>query len=604
VESFTGSTPVPLFLFPEAEAEFVAGLAAAPQHLGVECTQVAEPPTLPTTVDRAKALGAYYTDSQIADFLVWWALRQPTDMVMDPSFGGGVFLRSAGKRIRDLRGTPSAQVFGVELADNVHAEISVLLQREFGVSRQNLVLSDFFEVLPSRMPQVDAVVGNPPFIRYQRFKGDTRQRALSRAAEEGLKLSALTSSWLPFLIHSIRFLRTGGRLAMVIPFEVSHAGYAQPVLHHLAQRFESVTFLTFRRKLFPDLSEDTLLLLADGRRDGAAVARFQIRDLAHAGGLYGIQALDRRPLTGLRRLNTERIASGEERLIESLISRKARTLYQELRTARDTTWLGYLADVGIGYVTGANDFFHLSSETAEEWTIPGRYLRACVRRSRGLTGLRLTRQDWSGLLASGEAGYLLELPATGPLPDGVNRYLEHGKRGGVHKTFKCSNRSPWYRVPHVYEPDAFLTYMSGGVPRLVANDAGVVGPNSLHILRLHDGARITSSILAALWQTSLTRLSVEIQGHALGGGMLKLEPSEAEQVLLPFAAASDRLENLASELDRIARECGPEASSERADQVLLREEIGLAASDVRLLREAAGTLRERRTSRSVVDERD
>jgi adenine-specific DNA-methyltransferase len=66
---------------------------------------VAEPSTQPTTEDRAMALGAYYTDSQVADFLVWWALREPTDVVMDPSFGGGVFLPSAGKRIRDLRGT-------------------------------------------------------------------------------------------------------------------------------------------------------------------------------------------------------------------------------------------------------------------------------------------------------------------------------------------------------------------------------------------------------------------------------------------------------------------------------------------------------------------
>ena len=50
-----------------------------------------------------KALGAYYTDSQVADFMVWWAIRNPTDTVRDPSFGGGVFLRSAGKRLRDLK---------------------------------------------------------------------------------------------------------------------------------------------------------------------------------------------------------------------------------------------------------------------------------------------------------------------------------------------------------------------------------------------------------------------------------------------------------------------------------------------------------------------
>ena len=596
-------TTSPLLPFAEAEDDRLDGGLRDEERLKVEFTQMVDASTQLTAGERAKALGAYYTDSQVADFLVWWAVRQSTDTVLDPSFGGGVFLRSAGKRIRDLRGDPRVQVFGVELADDVHSEISRLLRREFEIDPEHVILSDFFEVLPYRLRQFDVVVGNPPFIRYQRFAGDVRRRALTRAAEGGLKLSALTSSWLPFLVHGIRFLRRGGRLAMVIPFEICHAAYAQPVLDYLARRFESVTFLTFRSKLFSGLSEDTLLLLADARRDGGTAARFYLRDLAHAGGLSAILTQDRRPLVGMRTLKTDRIVNGEERLIESLIPSKARDLYRELRTAQSTARLGQLADVGIGYVTGANEFFHLSPADAERWAIPNQFLRPCVRRGRALAGLRLTTNDWNGLLTSGEAGYLLELPATGVLPDGVNRYLEHGKRKGVHKTFKCSTRTPWYRVPHVHQPDGFLSYMSGNVPRLVANDAGVVAPNSLHILRLHAGAPVSGETLAALWQTSLTHLSAEIEGHALGGGMLKLEPTEAEQVLLPFVAASGRLENLARELDRIARDRGSETSSTHADQRLLREEVGLAASDVRLLREAAATLRERRATRSVVNER-
>ena len=35
---------------------------------------------------RAKALGAYYTDGAVADFLVRWAVRSPADRVLDPSF--------------------------------------------------------------------------------------------------------------------------------------------------------------------------------------------------------------------------------------------------------------------------------------------------------------------------------------------------------------------------------------------------------------------------------------------------------------------------------------------------------------------------------------
>jgi len=84
---------------------------------------------------------------------------------------------------------------------------------------------------------------------------------------------------------------------MVIPFEVCHAGYAVPVLDYLARTFREVTFLTFRKKLFPDLSEDTLLLLAEDKGPHRST-RFCVRDLANAGELAAVQAEDRRPIRG------------------------------------------------------------------------------------------------------------------------------------------------------------------------------------------------------------------------------------------------------------------------------------------------------------------
>lgn len=495
-----------------------------------------------------------------------------------------------------MGGDLTSQVFGIELDEGVHSRIVEKLRDEFGVDQANLFCSDFFEVGSDRLLPVDVVVGNPPFIRYQRFTGETRARALLRAAEQGLKLSELTSSWLPFLVHSVRFLRTGGRLAMVIPFEIFHASYAQPVLGHLSRTFQHISFLTFRKKLFPDLSEDTILLLAEGKGTGAH-GRFYLRDLPHAGALASIQVRGQRPLTGTRILDRETLITGRQRLIEYLLPGKARQLYRELSEHGDTSRLGALADVGIGYVTGANDFFHLDSHAAAVWDIPKRFLRACVRRGRALAGLRFTQEDWQAALAQGEAGYLLELPPRGDLPDGVLRYLAHGQKLGVHRGFKCRTRTPWYHVPHVRHPDAFLTYMSGDVPRLVSNDAGVVAPNSLHLLRLHPGAPFTGDGMAALWQTSLARLSAEIEGHSLGGGMLKLEPGEAEEVIVPRPRKRAALEGLVAALDEASRKQGHQECTRIADEHLLRKSLGLSAADCNLLRTAAEALRARRLSR-------
>jgi adenine-specific DNA-methyltransferase len=85
-------------------------------------------------------------------------------------------------------------------------------------------------------------------------------------------------------------------------------------------------------------------------------------------------------------------------------------------------------------------------------------------------------------------------------------------------------------LPDVHIPDAFLSYMSGEGPNLVANAAGCVCTNSVHSVRLNDGWRLADVVKR--WRRPTTPLSCEVEGHPLGGGMLKLEPGEAARIVL------------------------------------------------------------------------
>jgi len=542
----------------------------------------------------AKELGAYYTDSQVAEFLVRWAIRSADETVLDPSFGGGVFLRAACQRIRTLQGEPGRTVWGVEIDEEVHSRISEKLHDEFRIPGRQLHCSDFFAIRDGGTPQVDVVIGNPPFIRYQRFSGTSRSTALLRAREQGVRLPELTSSWAPFLVHSISKLRHGGRLAMVLPFEVAHAKYARPVLEFLQQQFCEITFLTFRKKLFPDLNETTLLLMADGK--GEHSRRFQVRDLAGPGELASISGGARGPKLGGRPMEAKSLASGETRLIEHLIPSRAAQLYSQLRKSGRANALGVVADVSVGYVTGANDFFHLSQAEARRRNIPAALMKRAIIRSRALNGIEFTRGDWRNAADSGAAALLLHIARDDSLTTAIRDYIRDGESRGVSTAYKCRVRSPWFCVPHVRRPDAFLTYMSGESPRLVANSARVVAPNCLHVVQIRDRRVLSARRLSAFWQTSLTQLSVEIEGHPLGGGMLKLEPGEAERVQLPLLTSVDgaRVDDLAGELDAMLRSGATAAARAHADRVVLQEGIGLSVRDCRLLWSAASQLRGRR----------
>src|SRR5690606_6636714 len=139
------------------------------------------------------------------------------------------------------------------------------------------------------------------------------------------------------------------------------------------------------------------------------------------------------------------------------------------------------------------------------------------------------------------------------LPAAVRSYLDSSAGREARQGYKCRNRAPWYAVPDVQIPDFVMSYMSGRNVHLVRNAAGVSCTNSVHAIRVRDQA--LASKLLPQWSSAFVRLSCELEGHALGGGMLKLEPREAGRIVFPSAAAiakgkADDLEDAIGALQR------------------------------------------------------
>lgn len=224
------------------------------------------------------------------------------------------------------------------------------------------------------------------------------------------------------------------------------------------------------------------------------------------------------------------------RLRPFLLSGAARALYREIVLRPDTKRFGDFASIGIGYVSGANDFFHLRPSFAKESGIPDACLHPTVRNGRALPARRLTTAVVDNWRRADQPILLLKLPRSAEeLPSAVRRYLNSEGGRSARRGYKCSNREPWYSVPDVQIPDFFLTYMSGREVGLVRNDAGCTCTNSVHSVRMKS-RRGMSHVLRS-WDAPFTRLSCEVEGHPLGGGMLKLEPREATAIVLPDAAA-------------------------------------------------------------------
>ena len=539
-----------------------------------------------------KARGSFFTPKPIADFLAAWAINgDPNARVLDPTCGEAVFLQAAGatlKRLGAKRGSLPSQVFGVDVHPESLQEAARLLRAD-GLDAQ-LRTQDFF-TLPSpdrpeaSLPLVDAVVGNPPFIRYQAHTGAVRHRAAEAALAQGVRLSGLASSWAALLVHACAFLKPEGRLAMVLPAELLSVHYAEPIRRWLRRRFSTVHLVMFERLQFEDALENVVLVLAQGTGGCDAFSLYHVHD---ASDLAGIRPFDHVNVTPAK----------EGKWTDLLLPTHQRQLFRSV-VEEHFTGLDSYGSPELGAVTGANHFFAISEGTKTDYGLSDSHVvRISPPGTRHLRGLSFRIRDWEKLRDSGESVWLLH-PAADEIDESLQRYVDYGEALGVPDAYKCQVRTPWWRPPLVATPDLFFTYMSHRHPRLVANHAGVRHLNSMHGLRLrNDAPKSAKAALPVLALNSVTMLGAEIFGRSYGGGVLKMEPREA--AALPMASHNELLAAWAilkddrASIDRQLRKGLWTNVVKRVDDVLLRGAIGLSSTDVAELHQASRSLRKRR----------
>jgi len=553
-----------------------------------------------------KERGAFYTPKRIASFIAEWAIRDKQDKLLDPGAGEGIFLTEGYKRLKELgsgSNDPSDQIFGVELDTNAVRDATEGLQ-ELGGTKVRLVNRDFFDIEPptplesesGMIPLVDTVVGNPPYIRYHSFKGEARSKGLAAAKAAGVELTSLTSSWAPFIVHATRFLTSKGRLGMVVPAELLTVDYAAPIRQMLLEQFKDITIISFEKRVFPEVLEDTAILLADKN-----------------GGRKGLSVLRLVDLEQLNHLDPESLASNatpktivprnefEEKWTRYLLAFGDYAIYREVVSRPEIVPLSVFGRVDIGVVTGDNEYFILSSSEVSALHIEKKFLKPIVSGANHLEGAVFARSDWKKLWDTNHKCKLLHitLPKEEIKKYSVWQYLLKGEDKQIHERYKTSQRDPWYEVPYVRIPSCFLTYMSYKFPRLVLNKAKVTNTNTIHSVMVIN--KNHAKPLVAGFYNTLTLLSTELVGRSYGGGVLKLETQEAEKIKVPRLdhRISKELANNLDRVDRLIKKKAPDEAIRLIDGMVLEGYLGLGTSVVKKLMEAYGSIRSRRLAKAL-----
>ena len=534
---------------------------------------------------RRKARGAFFTPPKIARYLTRWAVRDADDMVLEPSCGEAAFLTEASARLIEL-GNSSPRVFGVDIHASSATQAESLVTAAGG--RPQIEVADFFTVKPE--PIYSAVIGNPPFVRYQDFAGEARLRSREAAMRAGVPMSGLASSWAAFTVHSALFLRRGGRLGLVIPAELLSVNYAAAVRAFLMQSFARVSLVLFTERIFPEVQEEVVLLLAEGYGDGAT-------DHAEVYQAHNADDLDEI----LSSATTWKPVDPADKWTPLLLSTEAFDLYTELLGSGAYSPLQTWGETSLGIVTGNNKYFAVSPARARELGL-GRseLLRLSPPGSRHLRELTLSNSALTKMGRDGAATYLFR--PSGEPSEAAKRYIRAGETANVHAAYKCRVRNPWWRVPIVNKPDLFLTYMNADTPRVASNDAGALHLNSVHGINLQAAFRnLGREFLPLASLSSMTLVGAEAVGRSYGGGMLKLEPKEADRLPVPSPSTIENVQEplAAARTDIVAllRKSRLTEAAKIVDEIILVGSLDVSRKDASMLRDEFVRLSARRAAR-------
>jgi adenine-specific DNA-methyltransferase len=513
-----------------------------------------------------KLRGGYYTPLDLAAYITAWVLEKKPSNLLEPSCGEGVFIQALAK----VGFSSELRFTGFEL---LAGEANKARDRCNSEPRLSSCIHtrDFLEWAISRMAEgqskFDAVVGNPPFIRYQYLPEDSQHKAETIFRMLHLPFTKHTNAWVPFVLASISLLKPGGRLGMILPSEIIHVMHAQSLRTYLGT--------TCSRLLIIDPEE----IWFDGTLQGAVIlfAEKKQASIDHSDGLGIVKVKGKEFLNGnpadlfddTARMNGKTVVGKWTR---ALLTESERGLLDELCERHDVRRFNQIAKVDVGIVTGANKFFLVSDETVERFGLQT-FAHPMFGRSEHCPGVIYDeRQHIENAINGKPTNFIWLKDVKSELSKNVLEYIRLGEDQKLHTRYKCRVRSPWYTVPSVYSTEIGMLKRAHDTPRLIYNQINAFTTDTAYRIRTTECA---PEKLIYCFINALTALSAELEGRHYGGGVLELVPSEIEKLVVPLPCL---IKSDIRELDRLVRKFNMATVLEQQNQKVLGK-LALTQSD-------------------------
>ena len=501
-----------------------------------------------------KRLGAFYTPKVLTDVICNWAITSINDRVLEPSFGGCSFLRSAADRLRALGSTdPQYSLYGCDIDSKAFEHLS----NTFGelVDLSHYKKCDFLKLKGKRAWGIgfDCIIGNPPYLPSRYINESARNSAVEQLKELGIRLDLRSSLWVYFVALGLNYLKLGGRIAWILPGSFLQANYATQLRAVLAHSFERIHAFLIRDRLFlyEGTEEQTVVLLGagyHGNRNSNQMSDISLSvcenvdALQHAISNWKINELSTDALCG--------------RSVVDFLHSDAKAIINFIEALPICHRFGDYVDVRVGLVTGDNKFFVVNRETMQLHGLNENQLRPVLAKFIHSRGICFNIEDHKKIAEQNGRCFLINARDPKRTEKSIKNYLKLFPKDKISTLSTFKKRKIWSNPDDGKPPDAFFPVMHYLGPRLALNDARINCTNTLHRVYFKNKPnKSLQRLLTLSMMSSFSQISAEIVGRKYGAGILKHEPREAEKIflLVPQKIHWNTIGKIYREADKLCR---------------------------------------------------
>lgn len=480
-------------------------------------------------------MGQYFTPPSTVDLINSFCIQNPNEVIMDLGCGAGTFLVRAYARLKYLNRNKThkqllEQLWGLDKASfpahlaQINLVLPDLTETENFPYIENKDAFDiipgeaYFEVPPHKgikheqekissnlvkvkVPDMNAVVGNPPYIRQEKIEEKEHIRKVIEKEwgnfrvtnQTGISIGSQADIYVYFFIHGAKFLKEGGRLGFVTSNSWLDVRYGAGLQKFFLDNFKIIAIIESKvERSFAKADINTAITIvercSDKKKRDNHVVKFVV--LKEKMDVLIPKDGDRSRFEACDKL-IYRIAKAKSIYEDSeirVLPKKQKELYEEgiedhvyvgskwggkylrapdiyfkiLEKGKDLfVPLKDIAEVKRGFTTGANEFFYLTEEQIRAHMIEKEFLKPLIKSPQECSYLQVAKVNIMNKVV------LIRKKRRELRGTNVSKYILWGEEKGYQDNPTCKQREKnkqsyfgWYdlgewKIADLLWPDAY-----------------------------------------------------------------------------------------------------------------------------------------------------